>query len=154
MSDTGPIPARPVPKKRTFGAALTLFFIALPVLGLSWLLYTSIILPRAITRELLDLLASERVAEVTAKIEPTSRANYGEAKIREWSAAVKGYRSVDWGRKSSLGTTRGGKTVASANGYLKYEGTTAERSFSLSVVKIDGEWYVSSFSVGRLAEPY
>ncbi|MFO0671563.1 MAG: hypothetical protein U0235_18370 [Polyangiaceae bacterium] len=54
---------------------------------------------------------------------------------------------------SSLGTTRGGKTVASASGYLKYEGTNAERSFSLSVV-VDGEWYVSSFSVGRLAEPY
>lgn len=154
MSDTGPLPARHVPKKRTLGAAVTLLFIALPVLGLSWLLYSSIILPRAVTRDLLDLLVRERVAEVTAKIEPTNRANYNEAKIREWSAAVKGYRSIDWGRKSALGSTRGGKTVASANGYLKYDGTTAERSFSLSVVKVGGEWYVSSFSVGRLAEPY
>lgn len=140
-------------KARRVVAFFSVALVVLVVGGIGTLLYVSDYLPRAMARELLGLLAADRIAEASAKIDPTVRATYPEAKLREWGAAAKGFDDIDWGRKSSMGTTRGGRTVASTSGYLRYPNTKAERPFRISIIRDDGIWWVSSFSVDALAVP-
>lgn len=127
--------------------------LAIAISGIGYLLYTSMYLPRAIAREFLGLLVADRIAEAHGRIDPASRSSYGVERVREWAGAVKGYDDIDWGRKSSMGTTRGGRTTAHSSGYLRYPNSKAERSFSINIIKDDGTWWISSFSVGSLAEP-
>ena len=93
------------------------------------------------------------IDRVRARISPETRDSSTDATVRGWIEAVKGYEDIDWGNKSSVGTTRGGRTRVSTQGHLRYPGTPKERWFSVSFVKDEGQWYVLAFSVGSLEVP-
>lgn len=131
------------------GALLILGIIAFPL----WLLYTSEWVPREKTREFLATLAAGDIALVRDRMTPENRENSPDATVRTWIEAAKGYEDIDWGNKSKMGNTRGGRTIVSTQGYLRYPGTSKERWFSISLVKDQGEWYVAAFSVRSLEEP-
>jgi hypothetical protein len=131
------------------GALLILAIIGFP----TWLLYTSLWVPRATTREFLAVLEAGDVARVRDRISPENRDNTTDENVRGWIEAAKGHEDVDWGSKSKMGTTRGGRTLVSTDGYLRYPGTPQERWFKISLVKDEGEWYVAAFSVGALEVP-
>lgn len=131
------------------GALVILAIIAFP----TWLLYTTTWLPRAKTRDFLAVLMTGDIAQVRGRMAPQTRDSSPDETLRGWSEGVKGYEDIDWGNKTSMGTTRSGRTVVSTQGHLLYPGTTKERWFSVSLLKDEGQWYVSAFSLGALEEP-
>jgi hypothetical protein len=131
------------------GALLILAIMALP----TWLMYSTVWLPRAKTREFLAILAKGDISQVRDCMSPETRGSSTDATVRTWIEAAQGHEDVDWGNKSKMGTTRGGRTMVSTQGYLRYPGTPKERWFSISLVKEEGELYVAAFSVGSLEKP-
>lgn len=144
------------PAART-GRPLAAFFgvavVVAPLTLMGWLLWRSIFLPRALVRELVAVAASGDAAGVRARIVPDRRAQTTDAQINEWIAGLRGYDDLEWGRKSSLGTTRGGRSTGTMSGYVHYPGTPEERSFSSSYIDYEGEWYIDSFSLGPRVVP-
>lgn len=130
-------------------ALLILAVLAIP----TWLMYSTVWLPREKTRAFLAVLAEGDIGRVRDCITPESRESSTDATVRGWIEAAQGYKDIDWGNKTKMGTTRGGRTIVSTQGYLRYPGTTKERWFSISLVKQEGEWYLAAFSVGSLEEP-
>lgn len=131
------------------GALVTLAIIAFP----SWLLYSSSWLPRARTRDFLAVLATGDIARVRARMAPQTRDSSPDETVRDWCEAAKDYDNIEWGHKTSMGTTRGGRTTVSTQGHLLYAGTPKKRWFNITLIQDDGEWYVAAFSVGVLEEP-
>jgi hypothetical protein len=131
------------------GALVILAIIAFP----TWLLYTSTWLPRAKTREFLAVLETGDIGRVRERISPDTRGSSTDATVLTWIEAAKGHEDVDWGSKSKMTSTRGGRTLVSTQGYLRYPGTPKERWFNISLIEDEGQWYVAAFSVGALEQP-
>jgi hypothetical protein len=120
----------------------------------TWLIYTTVWLPRAQTRDFIAVLTTGDIARVRSRMSPQTRDSSTDENVRGWCDGAKGYEDIDWGSKTKMGSTPGGRTRVSTQGYLRYPGTPKERWFSISFVKDEGEWYVLAFSLGSLAEPY
>lgn len=131
------------------GALFILAIIAIP----TWLMYTSTWLPREKTQEFLGVLATGDIARVRERMSPDASKSSPDETVKGWIEAAKGLKDVDWDSKSKMTSTRGGRSIVSAQGYLRYPDTSKERWFKVSLVKDEGDWQVAAFSVGSLEEP-
>jgi len=136
------------------GTAVGVFVVVAALVGIGWLVYASILRPWRMTDAFFALAEAGDAEAMRARVAPDRRAAIGDADIRRWIAGIRGHSGWSFARKSSsLGTTRGGRAVASQRGYLHYTGSPDECYFSISFIKFDGVWYVDNLMLGRREVP-
>lgn len=113
-----------------------------------WFLYRSTVMPWRMANEFFDRLDHASAEQVTAAFAPDRR-NTCCGQANTWLEGVRGRSGWSFARKAmSLGTTRGGKSLASVRGYIHYPDSTDERTFSITFIEMEGQWYTESFSLG------
>lgn len=119
-----------------------------------WFFYRSTIMPWTLANKFFDIVDHAASAEsVTNTFAPDRRQSCCSG-VDDWLEGLRGRSKWSFARKAmSLGTTRGGKSLASVNGYIHYPNSTDERTFSITFIEIDGEWYTEAFTLGPRNTP-
>ncbi len=112
-------------------------------------LITTLFVGPGIAHEFIDKGVAGDIEGMQAMLTEDNKKQWTAAKLKtEVVDRLVGYESLDMGRKSSFGTTRKGDDVTSVNGYIKYKGRSEERTFSVSLIRLEGKWWINSVSIG------
>jgi hypothetical protein len=135
---------------RGLAVLLAMAVLALP----SWLIHRSVILPWRMADQFFAAVAVAPGPDALAPLFAPDRARSCCSDAPRWIADVRAMQSWSFAREAtSLGTTRGGKSLVSLNGYLHYPGSTDESWFSITFIEIEGRWWIDSFSLGQRETP-
>jgi hypothetical protein len=132
------------------GGAISLAALCIPI----WLIYASVIAPWRLTNRFFELADGPNAEwAFVAAFAPDRRAQCC-ADAARWAEGLRGRSGWSFARNAtSLGTTRGGRSLASVRGYVAYPGSSDERSFSITFIQIDGTWHTEAFSLGVRQTP-
>jgi hypothetical protein len=107
-----------------------------------------------IADEFLLAASAQDVDRMQSLLSSEGRTRYPPDKLRKDFSGVffSVYDHIDF-RRSSFGTTRGGRNTGIFSGYVKYKGKSEESTLSVSYVQENGKWLIDSISVGTPAIP-
>lgn len=130
--------------------AITVAVLSVP----TWLIYASVIVPWRLTDRFFARADGANAERAFVEAFAPDRRVSCCAGAALWAEGLRGRSGWSFASKAtSLGTTRGGRSLASVRGYVSFPDSTDERSFSITFIEIDGTWYTEVFSLGPRETP-
>jgi hypothetical protein len=149
-------PVRP-PRGSTRRVLLVVALIAAPILvmagGLALFLfdpiYSTMFVSSSMATDFIEAGARGDAKEMHAMIARDDKAEYSIEKIeKEYLPLFDGYDGIELNKNRSMGGSYfGDESTLNISGYVKYKDTYKRRGFSFKFIRLDGKWYVTTFSL-------
>jgi hypothetical protein len=116
-------------------------------------IYSSTFVGGGLVNDFIKAGVAGDVEAVYSFFRPEEQKNYTNEKIqKDIIPRLTDFDHIDW-RRSSFGTVKRGpdkdKDVMSVSGYAKYKNTSKDRNVSASFMRVDGKWFMTSFSIDK-----